>query len=68
MYKRLGVPPKLVPVWVQQQYVKDGAIEWKQLREGNTVWILTHTSMVDPGSPPPPDYMLSDPQYIQLLR
>lgn len=68
MYKRLGVPPRLQPIWVQQQYVREDAIEWKQLTDGNTVWVLTYVSTVDPGSPPPPSYMLTDSQYLQLLR
>lgn len=68
MFKRLNVPPKLRPVWVQQQYAKEDAILRSQSVEGNTVWLLTYSSMVDPGSPPPPEHLLRDPIYLQMLQ
>lgn len=68
MFRRLNVPPKLRPVWVQQQYAQESATIHSQVQIGNTLWVLAYTSQVDPGSPPPPDNLLRDPHYLQLLQ
>lgn len=68
MYKRLNIPPRLKPVWVQQQFSKDGAEIRKVVTIGNTVWHLHYAMDVLPGSPPPPDTLLTDPVYLQMMQ
>lgn len=68
MYKRRAIQAKLVPQWVQQQFAKEAATIHKSTAVGNSLWVLLYTMDVLPGSPPPPDSLLFDPMYLQMMQ
>jgi hypothetical protein len=68
MFSRPVRNPRLIPIWVTEQYVKVGRTVLLTRQVGNTNWTLVYPSDAVDGSAAPPTELLQDYMYLQYTR
>jgi hypothetical protein len=68
MFSRPVRNPRLIPIWVTEQYVKVGHAVLLTRQVGNTNWALVYPRAAVDGSAAPPVELLQDYMYLQYTR